>query len=190
MNAKFKPALKVLSRKPTKPTTIEPGTKSLSLNPEEEDIDSEEEERRERERTLKQKQEQAAIERAEKQRRYAEVRERLGIGSTGQTSHTSSGRDSPTKRQGGRARGRGGARVLANGRVSQQASSTEQSPAPPNGQRQLYDPSESAGPRTGGYRKPEVAERELLSKPTREPKGPDGSGRGGFGFAARGKSDP
>lgn len=182
--------MKVLSRKPTKPTTLENSTQSLSLNPDEEDIDSEEEERRERERTLKQKQEQAAIERAEKQRRYAEVRERLGIGSTGPVSNTPSGRDSPTKRQGGRVRGRGGAKVPTSGRASQQTSSTEQSPAPPSGQRQLFDPSDSVSPRTGGYRRPEMAERELLSKPTREPKGPDGSGRGGFGFAARGKSDP
>ena len=184
-NATFKPALKVLARKPTKPTDIRNGVQALGLH--DDDIDSEEEERREQEKTRKEKAEKAAIERAEKQRKYAEVRERL-FGSPTPGSESQSGRDSPTKRAGGRTRGRGGLRGGASGKGSQSTSSTEQSPARMNRKKQLYDPNDPSPARSDEVRKPLALTTSEASRPTREPKGPDGSGRGGFGFAPRGKS--
>lgn len=183
----MKPALKVLARKPTKPADIQNGVQSLGLH--DDDIDSEEEERREQERTRKEKSERAALERAEKQRKYAEVRERL-FGSPAPSADSQSGRDLPTKRAGGRPKGRGGFKAGINGRGSQTTSSTEQSPARINGKKQLYDPNDSSPSKPDEVRKPLALTKSEASKPTREPKGPDGTGRGGFGFAPRGKSDP
>lgn len=153
-----------------------------SLNVEEDDIDSEEEERRERERKLKERQEKAALERAEKQRKYAEARERI-MGSPNPTIDTVSGRNSPTQRSNGRQKGaRGRGKAGLGGRESQQTSSAEQSPA----RKQLYDPNDPSGGKIGITQRPIFASTTTANKPIREPRGPDGSGRG---FAPRGGSN-
>lgn len=183
-NATFKPALKVLSRKPAQATD---GNGAQPLGTNEDDIDSEEEERREQERVRKEKNEQAAAERAEKQRKYAEVRERL-FGTTTPSAESQSGRDSPTKRSGGRTRGRGGMRGGASGKGSRSASSAEQSPTPHGEKKQLFDPNDST--KSEEKRKPLALVKPDVLKPTRQPRGADGSGRGGFGFTPTGRDGP
>ncbi|GAB7338975.1 hypothetical protein MBLNU457_5644t1 [Dothideomycetes sp. NU457] len=175
LKEEIKPQLKVLSRKP-QPMRL---ASRSGATPIEDDEDSEEEARRKNAESLAERQRKAAIEREEKQRKYAEVRERLfGPTATGQSSESGSkspaGRDS---RQGSR-RGRGGRGG------SHANSSAEQSPARhAQTSKQLFDPSVSSKPRT-----PELA-RSVTPKdeqPIRQPRGPDSSGRGGFGIALRG----
>lgn len=152
--------------------------------------DSEEEERKRNEVAFAERQKKAVLEREEKQRKYAEVRERL-FGSQKTTSRESStdnrntpnrtlvNNDSRTSSRKGRSR---------NNRDNQPSSSTDQSPARQvNQTRQLFDPSYDAKPKSESP-KPTFSKEE---QPIRMPRGPDGSGRGGFGFAAArgGKSD-
>lgn len=183
LTSELKPALKVLSRKPTKPTNLEQGSQSMNVH--DDDIDSEEEERREQARLLKERMEKAAQERAEKQRKYAERREQL-FGPSPTLSTGSSGRDSPTKRSGGRTRAKGEKRGGATAaRDSQHSSSADQSPAPPG--RRLYDPGTSDKPGSVYLERRKNGDSTAgAQKPIRNPRGPDGSGKGGFGFAPRG----
>ncbi|KAI9722754.1 MAG: hypothetical protein M1828_004450 [Chrysothrix sp. TS-e1954] len=203
LKTEFKPQLKVLSRKPQAPAPV-PQKPAASLengmngvNLEDDDPDSEEEERRRQERSLGERQAKAKQEREEKQKKYQEVRERLfGTGDAAQDSNTRNG--SPSKNAGtarnknakGHSRGGGG----AGGSSSHHNSSTDQSPVRPasQGQKQLYDPNYSVKPTSAfiqsrasasGTPRPETtAETQTF----RNPRGPDGSGRGGFGFASRG----
>jgi len=175
LKEEVKPQLKVLSRKPqpVKLASRSGGT------PVEDDEDSEEEARRKNAESLAERQRKAAIEREEKQRKYAEVRERL-FGPTASRDLSGSGSKLPAGRDSRQAsrRGRGGRGG------SHANSSAEQSPARhAQASKQLYDPSFSSKPRG-----PELV-RSATPKdeqPIRQPRGPDSSGRGGFGIALRG----
>lgn len=156
------------------------------LNLDDED-DSEEEERKRQEASLADRQRKAAEERKEKERKYAEVRERLfGSPQTSRdtsASRTSSTRGDRTSRRGNR--GRGGRNGTP--RDSQSNSPADQSPArtiyQPN---QLFDPTYEQRPSSIASPRP-AANRD--EQPVRQPRGPEG--RGGFGFASRGaKSGP
>lgn len=174
----WKPQLKVLSRKPDVPVNLG----GLRLQ---DDDDSEEEERKKAEAAFAERKARADAERIEKQRKYAEARERI----FGNAAGTASSESSPT-RENSSARGRGHGRTGSKprGRVNDDRSnSAAQSPArtASRPQQQLFDPYSSG--------KPIVAEEKARTPrantdnmPVRMPKGPDGSGRGGFGFAARG----
>ncbi|KAF2234637.1 hypothetical protein EV356DRAFT_532687 [Viridothelium virens] len=201
LKADFKPAVKVLSRKP-QPKILHKndstaGLASLTLDDED---DSEEEARRQQEMTLVERQAKTQKEREEKQRKYAEVREKI-FGTPDAGSDTAGGQ-SPSPRGGAnlvgqtnrnssrRGRGRTG-----RDRDDSQNTSADQSPARPTSQsKQLFDPTYSPKPTSVYVQKREAIGVEIASRPgtpaegqpTRAPRGPDGSGRGGFGFANRG----
>ena len=203
LKSDFKPAVKVLSRKPqarilrakNDPTD---GVASLTLDDED---DSEEEMRKQQELTFAERQAKAQKDREEKQRKYAEVREKI-FGTSDAGSDRAVNR--PVSPRGGqsttsqnskianrRGRGRGGRDRGDN----QNNSSTDQSPSRPISQgKQLFDPTYSPKPTSIYVQKREVISNENTSRPStpgdgqpiRAPKGPDGSGRGGFGFVNRG----
>lgn len=174
LKQEFAPPVTLLSRKP--PTiakrTPADGLGQLSL---EDDDDSEEEARKKREASFEERQRQAKIEREEKQRRYAEARERI-MGSSNQ-SPTNNSRDSSqardTRRRGGK--GQTNRRSQPNS-PAEPIGSNISSPGP-----QLFDP-EDMGRRLA----PPARELNGTPKgegPSRQPRGPT---RGGFGFASRG----
>lgn len=207
LKADFKPAVKVLSRKP-QPKVLsknDPTTGVASLNLEEDD-DSEEEARKRQELTFAERQAKAQKEREEKQRKYAEAREKI-FGSTDVASDSVGSRTiSPrggsnitvqnSRNSSRRGRGRGG----RDRNDSQNTSSADPSPSRPASQsKQLYDPTYSPKPTSIYLQKREAPANENSSRPStpaegqpiRAPRGPDGSGRGGFGFANRGgKTQP
>ena len=179
LKQEFKSNVKVLSRKPapqmvarTDPTT---GMEKLTI---EDDDDDEDDQRNKNIMTLEERQAKAAKEREEKQRKYEEVRERLfGAGSGTSTP----GDTTPPRSQDGK--GKGKARAKAESRPQSAASMSGKG-------KQLYDPSytpqqDSAAFQRRDTRSPntESAEQQQI---IRQPKGPDGSGRGGRGFASRG----
>ncbi|KAF2653872.1 hypothetical protein K491DRAFT_717616 [Lophiostoma macrostomum CBS 122681] len=179
----FKPNVTLLSRKPPPQVLarndVNAGMAGLALD----EDDSEEERRKKAEESFAERQARAQKERAEKQRKYAEAREKL-FGSPAPSSGDSRGA-SPSKQTRGKGRGRGG-------RDSQPRSSNEQSPArPANTGRQLYDPSYSPRPNSIYQQKKDAngtfAETANdVQQPIREPRGPQAIGRGGRGFAPRG----
>ncbi|KAF1364669.1 hypothetical protein EJ07DRAFT_161664 [Lizonia empirigonia] len=165
----FKPAVTVLARKPTP-----------SL--EDDEDDSEEERQKKAAADFEERKIRAAKERAEKERKYAEARERI-FGSPAASEESRS--NSPSKPTRGKGRARGG-------RESQPRSSNEQSPAraTASGGRQLFEP--IYAPKPGSVyiqRKEEGNSRpgsrpgtpNLQEKPIREPRGPTRGGGRGFG---------
>jgi hypothetical protein len=153
------------------------------LNLDDED-DSEEEERKRQVASLAERQRKAAEERKEKERKYAEVRERL-FGSPDSSRDPSASR-TPSAR--GDRNSRRGNRTKSNRdstpRESQSNSPADQSPARSTYQpKQLFDHTYEQKPRILASPRP-VASKD--DQPIRMPKGPDNSGRGGFGFAPRG----
>lgn len=179
--------MKVLSRKPQPKlaSRSDPaaGTANMSL-----EEDSEEEERRRNEASFAERQARTQREREEKQRRYAEVRERLFGSSTAETESPQGTAQISGSRNPSRGKGRG-----RSDRDDQPSSSADQSPARSGNQKkQLYDPSYMVKPNSVHIQKKEGTENQSgLStpnpeQPIRAPRGPDGSGRGGFGFPSRG----
>ncbi|KAF9695788.1 hypothetical protein EKO04_006039 [Ascochyta lentis] len=183
----FKPAVTVLARKPT-PHVLSRngGMAGLSL---EDDDDSEEERQKKAAADFEERKIRAAKERAEKERKYAEARERI-FGSPAASEESRS--NSPSKPTRGKGRGRGG-------RESQPRSSNEQSPArtTASGGRQLFEPSYAPKPgsvyvqrKEDGNSRPvsrpgsRPSTPSLQEKPVREPRGP--ARGGGRGFASRG----
>jgi hypothetical protein len=134
----------------------------------------------------------------EKQKRYEQARAKIfgdsdpsSGQSTPRTGTPPSGGGEGRQNYRGRGRGRGGrGRDQDNGRQDRRQPNTQQS----GGTRELFDPGYSpkpgfniqkrgdgaaqAGNRSSGPRE----EDQII----RSPRGPDGSGRGGFGFARRG----
>ena len=207
LKADFKPAVKVLSRKP-QPKIISKndptaGAGSSILNDED---DSEEEARKQQALIFAERQAKAQKEREEKQRKYAEAREKIfgtpeqALDNTASRTVSSRGGSNtaiPNNRNSSR---RGWGRGARDRGDSQNTSSADQSPSRPTSQsKQLYDPTYSAKPTSAYVQKREASANENSSRPStpaegqsiRAPRGPDGSGRGGFGFANRGsKTQP
>lgn len=183
LKTEFKPAMKVLSRKPpSKSATSDIASGIERLDLEDDDDDDDEMDGKKATMTLEERQAKAQRDREEKQRKYEEVRQRLfgNDNSTGQTSPGNgtggSQKDTGSRRQ---SRNRGSA---ADGRP---LSSTG------NKSRQLYDPDYTVKAGSTYIQKKEgqvASGRSTPSEqvPIRSPKGPDGSGRGGFGFVHRG----
>ena len=179
--ADFKPTIKkVLSRKP-KPAA-RTGVDGLTLEDEDDDVD----ENATKPLTLEERQLKAQKEREEKQKKYQEARQRILGASDAASGTRSPGRVTPPPRSGGggesRNRGRGD-----RSRETRPATSTDSSKT-----RQLYDPNYTAKPDSAYVQKQEGQKVESgastpLEEPVRAPRGPDGSGRGGFGFASRGR---
>ncbi|MCJ1384267.1 hypothetical protein MMC17_007383 [Xylographa soralifera] len=184
LKSEFKPAVKVLSRKPA-PTVIartDPvsGLEQLTI---EDDDDDDDDEGKKKTLTMEERQLKAQKEREEKQKKYEEVRERLFGASEPPSVVTSPGIVTPpiARAPGDRSRGKS-------------KSSREPRPSSSNGSksRQLFDPNYNAKPDSLYVQKKEgLVSRSRPLTPAEEPilrtpKGPDGSGRGGFGFATRG----
>ncbi|PMB65783.1 hypothetical protein BM221_007980 [Beauveria bassiana] len=184
--ATFKPQVKVLSRKPVIAKRGGPSgaLAQLSLDDDEtkKEIQLSPEEVRARQKR----------EREEKQRKYDEARAKI-FGESAPSSRGSSpgnGATTPprpdSRSQQGRGRGRG-ARGADNAR-----SQLESRRAPLQASTaKLYDPSYSPKPDSGAQKRDDAAGNAKLQNrdegaPIRAPRGPDGTGRGGFGFARRG----
>lgn len=178
LKQEFQPQVTLLSRKP--PTLAKRGgvdaLGNLSLQ---DDEDSEDEARKKREADFEERQRKAKVEREEKQKRYAEARERI-MGAN--ASPASNSRDSSHGRDTRRQRGNKG----SGNRRSQPDSPAEQSPArlaSASADRQLFDPDDMGKKPLPKRDASDVPKEDL---PSRQPRGPDNSGRGGFGFSGRG----
>ncbi|KAF9879932.1 hypothetical protein CkaCkLH20_02743 [Colletotrichum karsti] len=205
----FKPQVKVLSRKPAPqmiarrdPVT---GVSQLSLA----DDDADDKPEKKPQLTPEENRARQQREFEEKQRRYEEARARLfgesnpssGASSPGAVTPPRGSGDGGRGNQRGRGRGRGGAH---RGNSSRQEDSRRPGSRHDVGRsdsgRELFDPSYS--PRGGGVslqrRGGDSGQQSGQSTPRddnqpkqaiRAPRGPDGSGRGGFGFAKRGTKE-
>jgi hypothetical protein len=141
------------------------------------DDDSEEEARKKREASFEERKKKAALEREEKVRKYAEARERI-MGSSTPASPAANSRESSQGRENRKTRG-----GKQHSNMNSRPTSAGQSPARQlSGSAQVFDP-EDMGRRLGLRR--EMASTPKEGEPMRQPRGPDSSGRGGFGFAAR-----
>lgn len=174
----FKPAMKVLSRKPASKTakSLTPTLGVGQLTLEDEDDDDEEDETKKSVMTAQERQQKAQRDREEKQRKYEEVRERLfgtdtadGKMASGQSTPPKQRLDGDSRRQ-SRTRGGGDGRPLSSAKT-----------------RQLYDPVYAVKPDSTYIQKRDGQPDSGISTPSeqlpiRNSKGPDGSG----GFAARG----
>jgi hypothetical protein len=165
----------MLARKPA-PQVLSRNMAGLHLS----DDDSEEERSKKAAADFEERKARAAKERVEKERKYAEARERIFGAADDSRSN------SPSKNVRGKGKARGGAQ--------QPRSSNEQSPARTPVQRPLFDPILALKPSSVYIQKKDAGSRpgtpSLLEKPMRQPQGPakDGArgfgGRGGFGNGA------
>ena len=172
LKSDFKPAMKVLSRKP-KANTAAPTDTSLGLGQLgiEDDEDSDDDEKKNT-MTPQERQEKAAKDREEKQKKYEEVRQKL-FGADGTSSPNSA---APSKKSGS-PRNQSRNKTAKDSRPSSSAS---------NRTRQLYDPNDAGKLGTSSVLKNETKAAPNEIQPIRNPRNPDDSGRGGFGFAPRG----
>ena len=174
--------MKVLSRKPTPAVVTRADSIGLDRLAIEDDEDDDDESVK-KPMSMEERRLKAQQEREEKQRKYEEARLRL-FGSTVTMANVDASTDSTTSlvRSTGESRSRG---KIRGGRESRPSS------AQGNKTRQLYDPNHIAKPESI-YTQKEVQSESGGSvpseeRPIRAPRGPDGSGRGGFGFANRGR---
>jgi hypothetical protein len=164
----------MLARKPA-PQVLSRNMAGLNLD----DDDSEDERRKKAEADFEERKLRAQRERVEKERKYAEARERI-FGSPAASEGSRS--NSPSKATRGKGKARGG-------RESQPRSSNEQSPAriaAPT--RPLYDPTYAQKPGSVFIQKKEATGSRPgtpsgVEKPIRQPQGP--AKDGGPGFASR-----
>lgn len=193
----FKPQVKVLSRKPVIAKRGDPSSAmgQLSLN----DDDDDDAAKKEKQLTPEELRAKQKRDRDEKQRRYDEARAKI-FGESAPSSRGSSpgtGTVTPPRndgrygqqQQGGRGRGRGGSQRDGGRRQQQQQQQQpQQQTSTASPARELYDPNYSARPDSGSgfQRRDDRLQNRDEGAPIRAPKGPDGSGRGGFGFARRG----
>lgn len=183
LKQELKPQMTLLSRKPAprlakKAGGLGAGIADLSVQDDEGD-DSEEEARKRREVEFEERQRRTKVEREEKQRKYAEARERImGSSGPGSPAQATASRESSQGRDTRKPRPR------VNGSKVSRPVSADQSPAPPLALGTpsgglLFDPDDM------GRRIPKP-NTPTLNGPARQPRGPDASGRGGFGFGGRG----
>ena len=206
LKQEFKPPPVLLSRKGP-PTIVQQRQKpidaqlgSVNLDTKEESSEDEDElAAREKERVVRK--EQAKRDREEKARKYEERRQELfgttnsaGAAATGGMNgrpNSRSGNSSPNltppasrsatpNRGRGRGRGRGGLNQV---QTQPQPHRNSQSR-----QQELFDPGYTPKPDSWRGSGEQGLKEDKGVQPDRQPKGPDGSGRGGFGFAARGGS--
>ncbi|KAK4132412.1 hypothetical protein BT67DRAFT_385805 [Trichocladium antarcticum] len=194
----FKPAVKVLSRKPA-PKMIarrDPITGLEQLTLQDDDEDEAEQKKQETPEEIRRRQQR---ELQEKQRRYEETRAKIFGESNPSSGQSTPGNVTPPEGRSshrGRGRGRGGGGGGGRGRDRDNGRQDRRQPAnpqPSSDTRELYDPSYSPKPgyniqRRGGA-SPQLGSRSGTPREEdqiiRAPRGPDGSGKG-FGFARRG----
>lgn len=195
----FKPAVTLLSRRPQIATRqssssggidgATAGLGQLGLD----DEDSDEETNKRPEPTPEERQAIALKNREEKQRKYEEVRERLfGSPSANTSGNSSPGTTTPPRQQSGEGRGKGKGRGGAGAGGREHREKRDSSTAS-NKSRNLYDPVITAKMNGSSQQRRErqpgnqsTDKQSAPQQPLRNPRGPDGSGRGGFGFDNRG----
>ena len=175
--------MKVLSRKPIAKTTnaSDPASGIGQLSHEDEDEDDDGDQKK-AVMTVRERQQKAQKDREEKQRKYEEVRERLFGADVAEVKKSSGVTTPPKQRSDGDSRRQSRSRGGGEGRPSSSAGSKS---------RQLFDPTYTAKPDSTYTQKRDSQTESGRSTPSeqlpiRNPKGPDGSGRGGFGFGPRG----
>ncbi|KAL9135423.1 MAG: hypothetical protein Q9175_003395 [Cornicularia normoerica] len=174
LKTEFKPAMKVLSRKPEKKlaTNME-GIGQLNID----DDDDSEDENKKHELTAEERREKAQREREEKQKKYEEVRQKLFGNDQSSSATAASGPKKNNSKNSSPSRNQSRNK---NSRDSRPSSSPSDKTA------RLYDPNDTGKPGVSSVlRKETKAEPDEL-QPIRYPRAPDNSGRGGFGFAPRG----
>ena len=173
LKSDFKPAMKVLSRKPEKkPAANSEGIDQLNI-----DDDDDSEEDKKPVLTADERREKAQKELEEKQKKYEEVKQRLFGNDQSSITTTTSGPKKVSSKNSSPSRNQSWNK---NGRDSRPSSSSS------NVTGRLYDPNEAGKPGSSSVlRKQTKAEPDEL-QPIRSPRAPDTSGRGGFGFAPRG----
>ncbi|KAJ5388333.1 hypothetical protein N7509_010874 [Penicillium cosmopolitanum] len=195
----FKPPVTLLSRRPQIATRnsassggidrAAAGLGQLGLD----DEDSDEDTNKRAEPTLEERQAIALKNREEKQRKYEEVRERLfGSPSANTSGNSSPGSTTPPRQSQSEGRGKGKGRGGSGGREYREK--RDSSTASSTKSKHLFDPSTSAKPNGSSQQRRERQpgnqnspdKQNTPQQPLRNPRGPDGSGRGGFGFANRG----
>ena len=182
MKTDFKPAVKVLSRKPTPKATGAVGSTGLQQLNLEDDEEDDENDSGKQVMSLEERQQKALLDREEKQKKYEEARQRLfGSGSTSESQPRECATPIPAQHNGatrGQSKGRGGP-------DTRPLSSTSNKP------RQLFDPNYTAKLDSAYIQKRENVPKPGSSMPVeqqvvRNPRGPEKIGKGGFGFASRG----
>jgi len=195
----FKPQVKVLSRRPMiakrDPAS---GMSQLSL----EDDEAENTNKKEGQLSPEEIRAKQKREREEKQRRYDEARAKIFGEPSPSSGASSPGTVTPPRSDGqrtprGRGRGRGGPSSQRN--LDRNNNETSQFDFRRNTQpgpgRELYDPNYSPKLEVSGGRESDPGPPSRISTPRSEqqairaPRGPDGSGRGGFGFMRRGGNE-
>ena len=206
LKSEFKPAVKVLSRKPTpKQTTrtdCSSGLSQLTLDDYEDNEDGQG--RSNQGLTADELRQKTQREREEKQRRYDEARERLfGSSSSSATATTMSsgtatpGDVTPPISSAGNNGGEEDTKRRTRGRNSGKSGRDKTRTADQGGsnKKQLFDPSYTVKPDSVYIQRRDTESQTMSSEeeegqpqqPIRAPRGPDGSGRGGFGFSGGGK---
>lgn len=200
LTSSFKSQVKVLSRKPMiakrDPAT---GLSQMTLEDDGDDITKEAQPTPEEIRA-KQKRD-----REEKQRRYEEARAKIFGESAPSSGNSSPGTVTPPRSDGQqtpRARGRGGSRGGTNiyqrnndnsrqfeGRRQVQQSGSSRELFDPNYASKPDSPSSQGGSGSGEYSSRISTSKNEQQAAIRSPRGPDGSGRGGFGFGRRGAKE-
>lgn len=156
--------MKVLSRKPAPKIIVNAdGVQQLSLDDEDDD-----DEASKNVLTPEQRIQKAQREKEEKRKAYEERRREL-FGKDSDVGSPASGKKGDSPRNQSRA---------------PRASDSRPSSAASNKNRALFDPHESTKPEALRPQKKEVQSND--NQPMREPRAPDSSGRGGFGFGPRG----
>lgn len=172
LKSDFKPAMKVLSRKPIAKIASSSGIGSAQ--PDDDDGDDENDTTKTL-LTTEERQKKAQREREEKQKKYEEARQRLFGEEKVSTNSSATSTSSHTAKQNGESRSQSRNKATRESRPSSSAG---------NKGRQLYDPNHAANTEKETH----TASSRPISEqhPIRNPRGPDNSGRGGFGFAPRG----
>lgn len=174
--------MKVLSRKPrskTANTAALPGLGQLTLD---DDDDDDENDTPNVIMTMEERQQKAQREREEKQKKYEEARERLFGAEAGSGTPATGNAVLAVTKQNGESRSQSRNKGTRESRPSSSAG---------NKSRQLYDPNYTVKSDSLYNQKQEskiASGRSTPSEqqPIRAPRGPDDSGRGGFGFSPRG----
>ncbi|KAK0657442.1 hypothetical protein B0T16DRAFT_452904 [Cercophora newfieldiana] len=184
----FKPAVKVLSRKPA-PKMIakkDPVTGLEQLTLVDDDGDADEVKKPQETPEEIRMRQQRELE--ERQRRYKEARAKIFGDSSEQSTPGNTAPPNGDNRQnnrgrGGRARGRGRSGYHNNTPPEEQTHRPATSQ--PAGTRELFDPNCTPRPESNGTTRSNTPREE--DQIIRAPRGPDSSGRAGFGFARRGR---
>ena len=164
--------MKVLSRKPTAKIAGSTGTGTGQLD---DDDDGDDENNTSTPTlTMEECRKKAQRGREEKQKKYEEARQRLFGAGKVSASSSAINLSSFTAKQNGEPKGQSRSKATQDSRPS---------PSTGNKGRQLYDPNYSTKPET----EIQTASGRSTSEQQRirNPRGPDDSGRGGFGFAPR-----